>query len=291
MKLKKVILTALAAMMVLGAAGCGSQQSDGGKQAAVKGSITGSGSSALLPLVKDAAEKFKVNNKDVTITLNAGGSGTGLKQVSDGSVDMGNSDVPAETKLDKAKAEKLVDHKVCVMTVATIVNKDVGVKNLTRQQLADIFTAKVTNWKDVGGKDMPIVLVTRPKTSGTRALFKQYAINGAEEADNKSLETDNSGILIQSVAQNLGAIGYVALPYLINDKSVDAVAIDGVEPSLENTYSGTYGVWGYEHIYTSKEPKAAVKAFLEYVTGDEYGKRIEELGYGVSSKMQTKEVH
>lgn len=291
MKLKKVILTALAAMMVLGAAGCGSQQGSGDKQAAVKGSITGSGSSALLPLVKDAAEKFKVNNKDVTITLNAGGSGTGLKQVSDGSVDMGNSDVPAETKLDKAKADKLVDHKVCVMTVATIINKDVGVKNLTRQQLADIFTAKVTNWKDVGGKDMPIVLVTRPKTSGTRALFKQYAINGAEEADNKSLETDNSGILIQSVAQNPGAIGYVALPYLINDKSVDAVAIDGVEPSLENTYNGTYGVWGYEHIYTSKEPKAAVKAFLEYVTGDEYGKRIEELGYGVSSKMQTKEVH
>ena len=152
------------------AAGCGSQQkADSGKGAAVSGSITGSGSSALLPLVKDAAEKFKANNKDVTITLNAGGSGTGLKQVSDGSVDMGNSDVPAETKLDKAKAEKLEDHKVCVMTVATIINKDVGVKNLTRQQLQDVFTAKVTNWKDVGGKDMPIVLVTRPKTSGTRA--------------------------------------------------------------------------------------------------------------------------
>ena len=294
MKLKKFILVALAAMMVVGAAGCGSNQQksdNGGKTAAVSGSITGSGSSALLPLVKDAAEKFKANNKDVTITLNAGGSGTGLKQVSDGSVDMGNSDVPAETKLDKAKAEKLQDHKVCVMTVATIVNKDAGVTNLTRQQLADIFTAKVTNWKDVGGADKPIVLVTRPKTSGTRALFKKYAINDAEEADNKSLETDNSGILVQSVAQNPGAIGYVALPYLINDKTVQAVSIDGVEPTLENTYSGKYGVWGYEHIYTSKEPKAAVKAFLEYITGDEYGKRIEELGYGVSSKMQTKEVH
>lgn len=293
MKLRKLVLAALAAMMVVSAAGCGGEQKNesSSNTAAVSGSITGSGSSALLPLVKDAAEKFKANNKDVTITLNAGGSGTGLKQVSDGSVDMGNSDVPAETKLDKAKAEKLVDHKVCVMTVATIVNKDVGVKNLTRQQLQDIFTAKVTNWKDVGGPDKPIVLVTRPKTSGTRALFKQYAINGAEEADNKSLETDNSGILIQSVAQNPGAIGYVALPYLINDKSVDVLAIDGVEPTLENTYSGKYAVWGYEHIYTSKEPKAAVKAFLEYIMGDEYGKRIEELGYGVSSKMQTKEVH
>ena len=266
MKLRKLVLAALAAMMVVSAAGCGGEQKSesNSNTAAVSGSITGSGSSALLPLVKDAAEKFKANNKDVTITLNAGGSGTGLKQVSDGSVDMGNSDVPAETKLDKAKAEKLVDHKVCVMTVATIVNKDVGVKNLT---------------------------VTRPKTSGTRALFKQYAINGAEEADNKSLETDNSGILIQSVAQNPGAIGYVALPYLINDKSVDVLSIDGVEPTLENTYSGKYAVWGYEHIYTSKEPKAAVKAFLEYIMGDEYGKRIEELGYGVSSKMQTKEVH
>lgn len=248
MKWKKLVLVALAAMMVVTAAGCGSSgdkdKGASGKQAAVSGSITGSGSSALLPLVKDAAEQFKAGNKDVTITLNAGGSGTGLKQVSDGSVDMGNSDVPAETKLDKAKAEKLEDHKVCVMTVATIINKDVGVKNLTRQQLQDIFTAKITNWKDVGGKDMPIVLVTRPKTPGTRALFKQYAINGAEEADNKSLETDNSGILIQSVAQNPGAIGYVALPYLIKDSSVDSVSIDGVAPTLENTYNGTYSVVG-----------------------------------------------
>ena len=232
MKLRKLVLAALAAMMVVSAAGCGGEQKSesSSNTAAVSGSITGSGSSALLPLVKDAAEKFKANNKDVTITLNAGGSGTGLKQVSDGSVDMGNSDVPAETKLDKAKAEKLVDHKVCVMTVATIVNKDVG-----------------------------IVLVTRPKTSGTRALFKQYAINGAEEADNKSLETDNSGILIQSVAQNPGAIGYVALPYLINDKSVDVLSIDGVEPTLENTYSGKYAVWGYEHIYTATNTASALK--------------------------------
>ena len=96
---------------------------------------------------------------------------------------------------------------------------------------------------------------------------------------------------MQSVAQNPGAIGYVALPYLVNDKSVVALSIDGVEPTLENTYSGKYSVWGYEHIYTSKEPKAAVKAFIDYILSDEYGKRIEELGYGIGSKMQTKEVH
>lgn len=298
MKLKKMILAALAVMMIVGAAGCGSQQSSdkqagGGSNTAVSGSITGSGSSALLPLVKDAADKFKVTNKDVSISLNAGGSGTGLKQVADSSVDMGNSDVPAETKLSKDQAAKLEDHKVCVMTVATIVNKDIAdtVKSVTRQQLQDIFTAKITNWKEVGGPDEAIVLVTRPKTSGTRALFKQYAINNAEEASNQSLETDNSGILVQSVAQNPGAIGYVALPYLVNDKSVASLAIDGVEPTLANTYSGKYAVWGYEHIYTAKEPKAAVKAFIDYILSDAYGQRIEELGYGMSGKMQTKEVH
>ncbi|MCH4166202.1 MAG: phosphate ABC transporter substrate-binding protein [Megasphaera sp.] len=296
MRLKKVVLAAVAVMMAVTMAGCGGQQSSdkkAGGQAAITGSITGSGSSALLPLVKDAAEKFKVNNKDVSISLNAGGSGTGLKQLADGSVDMGNSDVPAETKLSKEQAAKLEDHKVCVMTVATIVNKDVAdtVKSVTRQQLEDIFTAKITNWKDVGGPDEAIVLVTRPKTSGTRALFKQYAINGVEESSNKSLETDNSGILVQSVAQNPGAIGYVALPYLVNDKTVGTLAIDGVAPTLENTYSGSYSVWGYEHIYTGKEAKAAVKAFIDYITSDTYGQRIEELGYGISSKMQTKDVH
>ena len=234
--------------IVIGAMGCGSSNNAAtdSKPAAVKGNITGSGSSALLPLVKDAAEAFKKKNPDVSISLNAGGSGMGLKQVSEGSVDMGNSDVPANTKLTKEQADKLEDHKICVMTVATIVNKDIAatVKSLTNQQLADIFTAKVTNWKEVGGPDEPITLVTRPKTSGTRALFAKYAINGAEEASNKSLETDNSGLLLQSVAQNKGAIGYVALPYLTKNDTVGTIAINNVAPTLENTYSGKYNVWG-----------------------------------------------
>mgnify|MGYP002236385568 FL=1 len=279
--------------IVIGAMGCGSSNNAAtdSKPAAVKGNITGSGSSALLPLVKDAAETFKKKNPDVSISLNAGGSGMGLKQVSEGSVDMGNSDVPANTKLTKEQADKLEDHKICVMTVATIVNKDIAatVKSLTNQQLADIFTAKVTNWKEVGGPDEPITLVTRPKTSGTRALFAKYAINGAEEASNKSLETDNSGLLLQSVAQNKGAIGYVALPYLTKNDTVGTIAINNVAPTLENTYSGKYNVWGYEHVYTNKSPKAAVKAFIDYMLSADYGKRIEELGYGVSSKMQVKD--
>lgn len=291
MKLKKMMALALASTALI-AAGCGGNsepaKSGAASGAKVTGQVTSSGSSALLPLVKDAAAKFKSKNPEVSLTLNAGGSGTGLKQVAEGSINIGNSDVPAEKKLPAEKAKGLVDHKVCTMTVAAIINKDIAdkVKSLTSQQLQDVFTAKVTNWKEVGGPDEPIVLVTRPTTSGTRALFTELALAGQEEASNKSLETDDSGTLIQSVAQTKGAIGYVALPYLVNNKDVAALAIDGVAPTLENTYNGTYKVWGYEHMYTKGEPTGAVKAFLDYILSDEYGVEIEKQGYGVSSKMK-----
>lgn len=255
--------------------------------ASLSGSITASGSSALYPLVKDAIGKFKKTNPDVSITLNAGGSGTGLKQVADGTVNIGNSDVEAASKLTADQASQLVDHKVCVIAMAPIVNKDVSakVKSLTTQQLADIFTAKIKNWKEVGGPDEPITLVTRPTTSGTRALFKQYALNNAEEASNKSLETDDSGTLLQNVSSHKGAIGYVALSYLINNTSVSTLSINGVEPTLENVYNGKYNVWGYEHMYTKGEPTDAVKAFLDYMQSDEYGNSVETLGYNVTAKM------
>ncbi len=291
MNLKKLASLGIVAMLSLSILGCGSSDNAGTSSSsgdAVTGSITGSGASALLPLAKDAADKFKELHPEVSITLNGGGSGTGLKQVADGSVDIGNSDVAADTKLDKAVADGLVDHKVCVITMAPVINKDIAaqVKSLTKQQLADIFTAKVTNWKEVGGPDEPIVLVTRPSTSGTRAVFKEFALNGAEETSNKSLETDDSGTLLQSIKDNKGAIGYVALSYLVNNQDVATVAIDGVEPTLENTYSGKYPVWGYEHMYTKGEPNGAVKAFLDFIMSDEYGKAMEAQGYGITSKMQ-----
>lgn len=292
MKLKKIACLGLAAMVALGALGCGSDNKAADNKAGSKvtGSVTGSGSSALLPLVKDAASKFKAINPDVSITLNGGGSGTGLKQVADGSVNIGNSDVPAESKLKPEVAKGLVDHKVCVVTMAPVINKDlaVKVKSLTKAQLTDIFTAKVTNWKQVGGPDEPIVLITRPATSGTRALFQEFALGGAKEATNKSLETDDSGTLLQSVKDNKGAIGYVALSYLVNNKDVATVAIDGVEPTLDNTYSGKYPVWGYEHMYTKGEATGAVKAFLDFILSADYGKEIEKQGYGVTAKMQVK---
>ncbi len=260
---------------------------DSGTKSGDVETVTASGSSALFPLAKDAAEKYKKVNPSVSVTISAGGSGTGLAQVSDGSVDIGNSDVYAEKKLDASKAAELVDHKVCVITMAPVINNELAktVTNLTKQQLIDIFTAKIKNWNEVGGPDEPILLVTRPSTSGTRALFKEFALDGAEEASNKALETDNSGTLLQTVAQNKGAIGYLALSYLVNNDTVSTVNLDGVAPTMENTYNGTYPVWGYEHMYTKGEGSKAAQDFISYMMGADYGKSIETQGYCVTSKM------
>lgn len=309
-KAAAIVLTAAMAAMMF--AGCGSSStetksdtnsevntqagteasSDADTQESLTGSITAAGSSALKPLVDDAADVFLEKYPDVLITIDAGGSGEGLKQVSEGTVTIGNSDVEASEKLDETQAAELVDHKVCVVTMAPIVNPDVtdaGVTSLTKQQLIDIFTGKTTNWKEVGGPDEEIVLVTRPTSSGTRATFQKYALDGQEEASNASMETDDSGVLLQNVKDTKGAIGYVALSYLTGDTGVSTLAIDGIEPTLENTYNGTYPVWTYEHMYTKGEPDEVTGTFLNYIMSDEYGAQMESLGYGVSSKMTVTE--
>ena len=313
-KIMALVMTAIVATGVL--AGCGgnsdatstSGSSEGstsessasasaasGEAAAdeLSGTITAAGSSALKPLADDAAEYFNELHPDVSITIDAGGSGQGLQQVADGTVDIGNSDVTAEEKLDASMAEGLVDHQVCVITMAPIVNPDVaeaGVTDLTKDQLISIFTGETTNWSEVGGPDEDIVLITRPESSGTRATFEKYALDGNKEASNTSMETDDPGVLLQNVRDTKGAIGYVALSYLTGeDTGVSTVAIDGVEPTLENTYNGTYPVWTYEHMYTNGEPNEVAQAFLDYIMSDDYGTRMEELGYGVSSKMTVTE--
>lgn len=251
----------------------------------LKGSITISGSSALKPLADAAVEVLLPGNPDLSITVNAGGSGTGLQNVSDRTVDIGNSDVFAEEKLDAAKAAQLADHKVCVIGVAAIVNSNVTVTSITKQQLIDIFTGKITNWKDVGGNDLQIVIVNRPASSGTRALFKQYALDGKDEAAGQALQEDNSGVLRTTVAQTPGAIAYLALSYTTGN-TVKLLAIDGVEPSYDNIYSGEYPVWGYEHMYTYGEATGAIKAYIDFIMSDTFASNMEKMGYGVTSKMK-----
>lgn len=279
-------------------AGCGQKSDNTGTGAAketpkasetpktdISGSITAVGSSALQPLVEKAAQNFMDTNKKAKIQVQGGGSGTGLTQVQQGGADIGNSDIFADEKLTPEQAKELVDHKVCVVGFATVANKKVKVDNLTKQQLIDIFTGKVTNWKEVGGDDMKIVIVNRPKSSGTRATFKKYALDGKEEAEGKALTEDSSGTVLKTIADTEGAISYLALSY-VND-TVKPLKLDGIEAKVENITSGKYPIWAYEHMYTKGEAKGLTKTFLDYMmTEDVQKKLIPEMGYISTSDMK-----
>ena len=294
-KMKLIAMTLIAALSIGLLAGCGgggNNESSGseaaeGSAAGGSQSITASGSTAILPLAKAAADEFKKDNADVSITINGGGSGSGLKQVAEGTVDIGNSDVEASAKLDESMAKDLVDHKVCVITMVPVINKDLAkdVPDVTKEQLKGIFTGKIKNWKEVGGPDEEIVLIVRPKTSGTRALFEEYALDGESGIDGAS-ETDDSGSLLQNISDQKGAIGYVAYSYLVNNDAVAALGIDGVKPSLEATYNGEWPIWGYEHMYTKGAPSGVIKDYLDFIMGEAFGKTLEEKGYNITSKMK-----
>jgi len=269
--------------------GCGGQKGAGGapaagqKEAALSGKITAVGSTAMQPLVEEAARQFMAKNPNVQIAVQGGGSGTGLSQVSSGAADIGNSDIFAEEK-SGIDASKLVDTKVCVVGMAAVVNPGVTLDGLTKKQLIDIFTGKVTSWKEVGGPDQKIVVINRATGSGTRATFKAFALDGAEETAG-GMEIDSSGQVKKTVSETPGAISYLALSYV--DNTVRALKIDGVEASEENIANGRYPVWAYQHMYTLGEPAGVKKAFLDYMLSPEVQNTlVPAMGYIPVAKMK-----
>ncbi|MCM3079267.1 phosphate ABC transporter substrate-binding protein [Brevibacillus invocatus] len=237
--------------------------------------ITAVGSTAMQPLIEQAAKDFMAKNQGLQIQVQGGGSGTGLSQVASGAATIGNSDIFAEEKKDIPAAE-LVDHKIAVVGMAAVVNPEINIDNLTKQQLIDIFSGKVTNWKEVGGPDQKVTLVNRPKSSGTRATFSKFALDGTEEAE--GITEDSSGTVRKIISETPGAIGYLALSY-IND-SVKALKLDGVEANGENIATNKYPVWAYQHMYTKGEPTGSAKAFLEFMLTEEVQKKtVTDLGF------------
>ncbi|MDR0921109.1 MAG: phosphate ABC transporter substrate-binding protein PstS family protein [Lactobacillales bacterium] len=283
--MKKILFgTLLAGALLL--AGCGAGGTDTGSSSSSKAAedtkIVAAGSTALQPLVDAASESFQEENAGYNISVQGGGSGLGLSQVSSKSVTIGNSDLFAEEK-SGVDASKLVDHKVAVVGVAPVVNNDTGVKDLTKDQLKDIFSGKVTNWKDVGGKDVKIEVVNRAEGSGTRFNFEKYALDDIKVA--QSQEQDSSGTVRQIVSSTPGAISYLAFSYF--DDSLTPLSIDGVEPKEENVQTNDWKIWSYEHMYTNGEPNEGTKKFIDYILSPAIQKeQVKKLGYLSVSDMK-----
>jgi len=272
--LRKFALAAVAAGLLLPITACGgaggssssssaspaASSAASGAAAGVSGAITAAGSTALLPLVKQAAVEYQSKHPDVKISVSGGGSRVGITQAAQKAVDLGDSDIPA------ANEPSLVDHQVAVVNFGVIVNPKSGVKNLTTAQIRDIFSGKVANFKQVGGTDQAITIINRPRSSGTRAVFVKNLLGGQEPTES-GLTQDSSGTVATMVAQTPGAISYVAIGYVKPGQQV-AVSIDGVAPTDANVQSGKYPYWSYEHIFTNGQPSAQAADFINYIKTD-----------------------
>lgn len=241
--------------------------------------ITAVGSTALLPLVKQSAADYAAKHPDAKIEVSGGGSFVGIAQASSGAADMGDSDVVAPGN------SGLVDHKVAVVVFAVAANPSAGVTNLSAKQIRDIFSGRITNWKDVGGKDQQIVIINRPRTSGTRAVFKS-TIMGVSNVTESGLTEDSSGAVTTMVSTTPGAVTYVSLSYT-KDKPVTVIKVNGIAPLPQNVRTGKYPIWSYEHIFTKGKARPEVEAFINYIANNK--DTLEKLGYIVVSTMKVHE--
>lgn len=238
--------------------------------------ITIVGSSAMQLLAEQAGNDYRLAHADSNIVVQGGGSGTGLSQVQAGAVEIGTSDVYAETQKG-IRASELVDYPIAVVGIVPIVNKGVGVKNLTLKQLKNIFTGKVTNWQQVGGKNLPITVINRSKGSGTRSTFEEIALGGAKPI--KAQEQDSNGTVRKIVNSTPGTISYISFPYA-NDKNIQKLSLNGVTPTNQHVTTNAWPLWSYEHIYTKKNINKKTKSFINYMLSDKVQKElIPNLGY------------
>jgi phosphate transport system substrate-binding protein len=243
----------------------GSAAAGGGAPECTTGSITAAGSTALQPLVEKAGKDYAAACTGAAIAVQGGGSGTGLTQVSQGAVNIGNSDVTAESK----NITGLADHVVAKQGWLMVANNDVtGVTNLSTQQMTDIWTGKTTNWKDVGGPDEPIVLILRPESSGTRATFKKIVLNGAAEATGQALTVDSSGAVADAVKGTPGSTSVLAFAYFAeNPGQMVGIGLDGVQISVDTMKDGSYKLAAEGHMYTKGEATGLAKSFIDYILG------------------------
>ncbi|MFQ3625797.1 phosphate ABC transporter substrate-binding protein [Lactobacillus johnsonii] len=260
--------------ILIGLTGCANNNSN---------KITVVGSSAMQLLAEQAGNDYRLSHPDSNIVVQGGGSGTGLSQVQAGAVEIGTSDVFAETQKG-IDPKKLQNHLVAVVGIVPIVNKSAGVSNLSKQQLSDIFTGKITNWKQVGGKNQTITVINRSKGSGTRGTFEGLILNGKKPI--QAQEQDSNGTVRKIVSSTPGTISYISFPYA-NDENIQKLSIDGVKPTNKNVETNHWQLWSYEHMYTNGKPSKNVQKFIDYMLGSKVqNDLVPKLGYISIDKMQ-----
>ena len=237
-KLLAVALTATLSLATLAGCGAGSSSNgssdDGSKSGKeLSGKIQLAGSTSMEKMCGALMEAFMEKYPNITVTTEYTGSGAGIESVTSGSVDIGNA---SRALSDKEKSAGIEENIVAIDGIAMITDKNNKVTNVTKQQLTDIYTGKITNWKDLGGADEAIVVIGRESASGTRGAFEELL--SVKDKCAYAQELDSTGAVLAKVAATPGAIGYVSLDVV--DKTVIALKFDGVEATEANIKAGKY---------------------------------------------------
>ena len=265
---RRRVVIALSSILAMGflLTGCG-----GGSRANI---IKISGSSSVGPLVEAEAEVFKKEMQDITVEVNQLGSSAGIKDAINGTVEIGISSRDLKEKeLESGIKEKPIAYD----GMSVIINNENPVQNLTMEQIREIYTGKITNWKEVGGEDTPIVLVSREDGSGTRDAFQEIVGFNSEEISPQAQISDGSGSIKTMVAGNKNAIGYISFSYV--DDSVHAVSIDGVNPTAENVQNKKYKLSRpFLLVYKEENLNENSKEFIDFIMSKEGQEIVEEDG-------------
>jgi len=240
----------------------------------LSGSISMVGSTSMEKLANALSEAFMEKYPDVTVTAEFVGSGAGVEAVTNGTADIGNS---SRSLKDEEKAAGVVENVVAIDGIAVCVDPANEVANLTKEQLTNIYNGTITNWKEVGGADEPIIVIGREAGSGTRGAFEELV--DLKDACKYANELDSTGAVIAKVAATPGAIGYASLDAL--DDSVKALSLEGVEATAENIKAGNYFL-SRPFVMATKgeisEQNDLVQAWFDFVLGDEGQQVASEVG-------------
>ena len=244
------------------------------------GEFSINGSTTILPFAQSTAEAFMKLYPDVRISVSGGGSGNGAKALIDGTVEIASmSRAMKDSEIEDAKANGVnpVQHTVAVDCIVPIVHLDNLVKNLTTEQLKEIYAGNITNWKDVGGLNRRIAVVARDSSSGTYEVWEEKIMKGTNVTP-RALIVASSGALVQTVANNPMAIGYDSLGY-VDPTLINGLQIEGVAGTPDTARAGTIVTSRLLYMYTNGEPKGAVKDYLDFLTGDDGQKYVAREGF------------
>lgn len=238
--------------------------------------ISVSGSTTVQPLAEKLAEAFMTENTGIRIDVQGGGSSVGVKAAGQGTSDIGM----ASREIKESELAEFPKLNVIVIArdgIAIVANADVTVSDLTVEQVRDIFSGKITNWKDLGGEDENIIVVSREEGSGTRGAFEELVMGKDALITASAILQPSNGSIRTTVSTTPYSIGYMSFGYL--DDTIKAISIGGIAPTEPNAADGSYPIVRPLNMLTNGEPTGAVKAFLDFILSDAGQKLVVEDGY------------